>query len=48
MSSTRIADIRALEILDSRGSPTVTLTLGDGTQVPSAVPPGASSSWASL
>ena len=40
----KIASIRGLEILDSRGNPTVRvlLTLDDGTVVSSSVPSGAS------
>jgi enolase len=42
--STRIASIQAMEILDSRGTPTlrVFVTLDDGTRVSSSVPSGAS------
>ncbi len=41
---TEIADVRASEILDSRGNPTVRveITLGDGTVASAAVPSGAS------
>lgn len=42
--SVTITDVSALQILDSRGNPTVqvTLTLGDGSQVTAAAPSGAS------
>ncbi len=44
MSSSRIKEIKALEILDSRGNPTVRvlMELEDGTKVSSSVPSGAS------
>jgi enolase len=44
MADTRITSLRAIEILDSRGIPTVqvTVTLADGTHGTSSVPSGAS------
>ena len=44
MKSTAISTLRALEILDSRGNPTVsaTVVLEDGTEASAAVPSGAS------
>ncbi len=44
MAATSIADIGAIEILDSRGNPTVRVfvTLEDGTRVSASVPSGAS------
>ncbi len=44
MAATSIADIGAIEILDSRGNPTVRVfvTLEDGTRVSTSVPSGAS------
>ncbi|MCH9627764.1 MAG: Enolase [Chlamydiales bacterium] len=44
MTQTKIAEIQAIEILDSRGNPTlhVTVTTEDGTQGIAAVPSGAS------
>jgi enolase len=48
--STRIAGVRAMEILDSRGQPTlsVTVTLDTGTQTTSSVPSGASTGSAEM
>ena len=44
MANSKIKSIRALEILDSRGNPTVRvfMTLEDGTRVSASVPSGAS------
>lgn len=44
MTSFAVAGLSALEILDSRGRPTlaVTVTLGDGTMARAGVPSGAS------
>jgi enolase len=44
LGAIRVAELSALEILDSRGRPTlaVTLTLGDGTTATAGVPSGAS------